>query len=171
MSGVWSHESSYSFESDRLTHSIDFWFRQDQVWQFSSVQLEMVSMRSEKPLCALPSLLEVSTTSPLKQFQCLSDWRCPSLVLSRKIVSRFLFPSLSPPGDWWCDVLRFVPAGSVSSSSTLHIFREARYLWGLLCPRSGQVDRFISVCVCVIWHQPTMNRNSKYWTQRRKHSI
>ena len=37
---------------------------------------------------------------------------------------RFLFPRLSPPGDRWCDVLGFVPAGSVSSFSTLQIFRE-----------------------------------------------
>ena len=29
-------------------------------------------------------------------------------------VERFLFPRLSPPGDRWCDVLGFVPAGSVS---------------------------------------------------------
>ena len=38
---------------------------------------------------------------------------------------RFLFPLLSPPGDRWCDVLGFVPAGNVSSFSTLQIFREA----------------------------------------------
>ena len=30
-----------------------------------------------------------------------------------------LLPRLSPPGDRWCDVPGFVPAGSVSSSSTL----------------------------------------------------
>ena len=30
-----------------------------------------------------------------------------------------------PPGDRWCDVFGFVPAGSVSSFSTLQIFREA----------------------------------------------
>ena len=43
----------------------------------------------------------------------------------RKIVWRFLFPRLSPPGDRWCDVLGFVPACSVISSSTHQIFREA----------------------------------------------
>ena len=32
---------------------------------------------------------------------------------------------LSPPGYQWCDVFGFVPAGSVSSFSTLQIFREA----------------------------------------------
>ena len=34
----------------------------------------------------------------------------------------------------WCEVLGFVPAGSVSSFSTLLIFREASLLYGLLCP-------------------------------------
>ena len=39
-----------------------------------------------------------------------------------------------PPGDRWCDALGFVPAGSVSSFSTLQIFRVASRLWGLLFP-------------------------------------
>ena len=60
---------------------------------------------------------------PLKQFQCLSDWRWPSLVFSS--VMFFLFPL----ADQWCDVLGFVAAGSVSSSSTLHIFQVANHLW------------------------------------------
>ena len=34
----------------------------------------------------------------------------------------------------WCDALGFVPACSVSSSSTLQLFQEASHLWGLLCP-------------------------------------
>ena len=34
-------------------------------------------------------------------------------------VLHFLFLYLSPPGSQWCDVLCFVPTGSVSSSSTL----------------------------------------------------
>ena len=98
----------------------------------------MVSMRSEEPICASPHLSEVSPTSLLKRFQCPSDWRWPSLVFSRKIISHFRCPHLSPPhlsppGDQWCDVLGFVPAGSVSSSSTLQIFCEASHLWGLLC--------------------------------------
>ena len=41
-----------------------------------------------------------------------------SLVLSRKIIECFLFPcQISLPGDRWCDVLGFVPTGSVSSFS------------------------------------------------------
>ena len=73
------------------------------------VHFRMVFMRSKKPICAPPHLSEVSLTLPLK--------RWPSLVLSRKIVERFLSPRLSPPGGRRCDVLGFVPAGSVSSSS------------------------------------------------------
>ena len=41
--------------------------------QFSPVQFKMVSMCSEKPICAPPHLSEVSPTLPLKWFQCLSD--------------------------------------------------------------------------------------------------
>ena len=54
--------------------------------QFSSVQFKMVSMRTEKPICAPPRLSEGSPTLPFKRFQCSSDWRWPSLVLSTKIV-------------------------------------------------------------------------------------
>ena len=71
---------------------------------------------------------------PLKYFQCWSEWRWPFLVLSRKIIDRFIFLRLSPPGDRWCGVLGFVPAGNVSSSSTLQIFRDATRLSWLLFP-------------------------------------
>ena len=79
--------------------------------QFSSVHSKMVSMRSGKSICAPPRLSKVSPKLPLKQFQCSSDWRWPSLVLSRKFVYRFRFPRHSPPGDRKRDVLGFVPAG------------------------------------------------------------
>ena len=82
----------------------------------SSVQFKMVPMLSEKSIRAPPRLSEVSPTSPLKRLQCSSDSQRPSLVLSRKTVWRFLFQCLSPPGDRWCDVLGFVPAG-VSQAS------------------------------------------------------
>ena len=121
----------------------------------------MVSMRSEKPICAPPCFSEVSPTSPLKRFQCLSDWRWPSLVLSRTIVYRFLFPRLSPPGDRWCDVLGFVPAGSVSSFSTLQIFREASHLWGLLCPPVYLLGRFPSLRY--VQGSTSTNRNFRRW--------
>ena len=122
-------------------------------------------MRSEKPICAPSSFSDVSRKLPWKQFQCSSDWRWHSLVLSRKtvqcssdwrwhslVLSRktvqwFLFPLLSPPGDRWCDVLGFVPVGSISSSSTLRIFRDASHLEGLLCPPVCLLGHFLS-----LWH-------------------
>ena len=51
-----------------------------------AVQFKMVSMHSEKLVCTPPHLSEVSPVSPLKLFQCLSDWWWPSLILSRKII-------------------------------------------------------------------------------------
>ena len=46
----------------------------------------------------------------------------------------FLITCLSLSGDQWCDVPGFVPAYSVSSSSTFQIFWGANHLWWLLCP-------------------------------------
>ena len=112
--------------------------------QFSSVQ-EGIDALGKAHMRSIPSLSDVSPILPLKRFQCSSDWRRPSLVLSRKIVWRFLFQRLSPPGDQWYDVLGFLPAGSVSSFSTLQIFREASNLWGLLCPPVVLLGRFPSL--------------------------
>ena len=85
------------------------------------------SVQFQGVFCASPRLSDGSPTLPLKQFQCSSDWRWPSLVLSKKIDDGlfFLLLSLSPPGHRLCDVLGFVSAGSVSSSSTFQIFRDA----------------------------------------------
>ena len=38
----------------------------------------------------------------------------------------------SSPGKWWCDVLGFVPADHVTSSSTFQIW-DVSHLWWLLC--------------------------------------
>ena len=46
--------------------------------QFSSVQFKMVSMCSEKPICAPPRLSEGSRTLPFET-ECSSDWRWPGL--------------------------------------------------------------------------------------------
>ena len=48
-----------------------------------------------KPICPLPHLWEVYVMLPLKQFQYLSDWWWPFLVLSRKVVKCFPFLCLS----------------------------------------------------------------------------
>ena len=60
----------------------------------------------------------------------------PFLVLSRKIVEHFLCLRLFPPGDQWCDYMSFcfVPAGSVSRSSTFQIFWDTAHLWWSLFP-------------------------------------
>ena len=43
------------------------------LYESNSIQFKMVSMRSEKPICAPPRLSEVSPTLPLKRFQCSSE--------------------------------------------------------------------------------------------------
>ena len=108
-----------------------------------SVQFNMVYMRSENPYALHPvsqkfpqhclwngSNVRLIDDGPLSSFQ-------------RKIVQRLLFPRLAPPGDRWCDVLGFVPAGSVSSFSAL--LRDASHLWGLLC-----------LSVCLLGHVPSL---------------
>ena len=125
----------WNLETEDFCLEITCWFYfkfEDQV-SCMTVQFKLVSVCLGKPTCAPPHLSEVSPTLSLKRFQCSSDWRWPSLVLSRKIIWRFLFPHLSPPGNWWCDVFGCVPTGSTSSSSTLQTFRDANHLWWLLC--------------------------------------
>ena len=101
------------------------------------VQFKIVSLHSEKPTPSLRSFPKtIFETVPFS-----SDSRWPSLLLSRK-VRCFLFPRLSPPGDRWCDVLGFVPPGSVSNSSTFKIW-DASHLWLLLYPP-----------VCLLGHSP-----------------
>ena len=107
----------------------------------------MISVHSERPICASPHLSEVSATLPLKQFHCLSDSQWPFLVLSCKIIEHFLFLRLSPPGDRWGGGFSFVPAGSVSSSSTLQGFWNTSYLWWLLFPLACLLRHFPS-----LWH-------------------
>ena len=95
---------------------------------FSSVQdgiyaLEKAHMRALHPVSQeSPPNVAVETAPMLA----LVDDNPFHTSPSRKIVEHFLFfVRLSPPGDRWCGVLGFVcvPAGSVSSSSTLQIFR------------------------------------------------
>ena len=68
-------------------------------------------------LCALRS----SPVLPSKLFQRSSDYDngiFSSFLGLRHIIERVLLLRLSPPDDRGCDVLGFVPAESVSSSST-----------------------------------------------------
>ena len=111
--------------------------------QFSSVQFKIVSMRSGRPVCAAPPSRRSFLNVALETVPTLVWWltMVPFSSSQTKIVERFLFLRLSPfPGDrWWCDVPGFVPAGSVSSFSTLQIFRDASRLWRLLCLNHGRV--------------------------------
>ena len=101
----------------------------------------MVHTRTGKPIHATPLLSEVSLVLSMKQFQCWSGWWWPFLVLSRKVVSRFLFLSLSSPSERWRDVFGFVPAGCVSSSLKLQIFRNTSHY----CDSCFAGQRFYSV--------------------------
>ena len=84
--------------------------------RFSSVQFRMVSVRSEKPICTPPRLSEVPPTLPLKRLQCFVSL---TMALSRPFKEDHPAFPLSTPLSYRCDVLGFVPAGSVSSFSTL----------------------------------------------------
>ena len=64
--------------------------------------------------CVLnPSLGTCLSCRHFETVRMLVRLRWAFLVLSRTIVERFLFPRLSPPDDRCCDVLGFVPTGSV----------------------------------------------------------
>ena len=69
------------------------------------------------------------------------------------------FPCLASPGSWWCDVLGFVPAGSVWSSSTLQIFCDTSHLWGninrlLLTFWLAEAALLIGgLEPCIMWHK------------------
>ena len=73
-----------------LTKALSRPFKEDRLalpWNGSSVRLT-----DDGPLSSFHGR---SSSASSKRFQCSSDWRWPSLVLSRKIVERFLFPRLS----------------------------------------------------------------------------
>ena len=95
--------------------------------QVITVQLGMVSTCSGKPTGAPTHLSEVSPVLPLKQFWYCSHWLWFFLILSMRIVECFLFLCLSPPGDQWCEVIGFMPADHVSSSSMLQISWESSH--------------------------------------------
>ena len=84
----------------------------------------MVSMRSGRPICPPPSLSGVFPLLQVEQFQWLT------MALSRPLKEDRCALPLSTPLSYrrsmvWC-VLGFVPAGSVSKSSVLQIFRDAK---------------------------------------------
>ena len=123
--GAWSSRSwlAHSWWNRIRTRSL-LWNEQTRVG-FSSVHfVNIYALGKARNLCAPPRLSEVSPTF-LKRFQCLSGLSRASLVLSKKIVWRFLFPRLSPPGDRWCGVLGFVP--STNSTRLIALGRRHTY--------------------------------------------
>ena len=86
-------------------------------------------MRSARPLCAPPHLIEVSPVLPLKESQ-----SCYELTMSRSLKADCQpLPFFRPPlGDRY--VLGFVPTGCVLSSSPLQIFKYTSHLWCLFFP-------------------------------------
>ena len=88
----------------------------------SSVQFKMVwSMYLEKPTLFVRSFHIAFETVPMFVWltMALSSFQGRSSSAS----SFHTFPHFSPPGDQWCYVLGFVPAGGVSSSSTLTFYK------------------------------------------------
>ena len=98
-----------------------------------SVQFKVALVCIGNPICTPPCTSAVFPVLPIKQFQCWSHWRRPFLTLSRKIVKRFAFLCLCPLCDRWCDVLIFVPAGRVSSPSTLKHFSTVTLAFTKAC--------------------------------------
>ena len=90
--------------------------------RFKNTLIIISSTYSAKPTsCLSESLPSVAGETVQNNVRLTNDGPFSPL----KIVKRFLFPRLSNPGDRWCDVLGFVPTGSVSRSSTLQIFRDS----------------------------------------------
>ena len=125
----------YSFRLDHVSSDLSRMVRirtngLTRLVQFSpSLLFKTVSIRWKKPIRAPCRLSEVSPNVALGSFP-MFVWltmalSCPFKV-SRSLVELFLFLRLSPLGDRWCDVLGFVPAGRVSSFSTLQtVFQDA----------------------------------------------
>ena len=64
------------------------------LFQFSSVQFKMLSMRLENPVCAPSCLSEVSPTLPLKRFQC--SFNASLLQAIDGVMSLALCPQVMP---------------------------------------------------------------------------
>ena len=144
------HRRAEQFSKADTEHADGVLIRRRRNRQTTAVQFKMVSSRSENPVCAPPSLSEVaqrclSNSSRVDQ----ADRRFFSS-FQRKNVERFLFPHLSPPRNPGCAVLGFVPASSVSSSSTTACSSD----WSLLnicllfyaCATAKEMSCFRRLC-------------------------
>ena len=113
--------------------------------QLSSAQLKMVSMHLEKSIIFYAFSPISQEVSPVSIFETvlLFIWLMvgPFPSYQGRLLSTPV-PCLSPPGGWWGAVLGFVPAGSLSSFSTLQIFQNASHLWWLLFPTAYLLSHF-----------------------------
>ena len=164
----------HSYSHFGLKHNYShFWWRQHIQpayllgLQFSSVQFKMVSMCLEKPICTPHRLSEVSPIIAPETVRLLFFWlKIFSLALLKKIVERFLFSRFSSPGDRWCGVLGFVPAGSVSSSSTLQTPEQCH---DIVCMCSFR--RWMSSNYIVTWQSDFTSHSNSLFQRQGRNSV
>ena len=128
-----------------------WWYVQSVHVQFSSVQYKMVSMHSEKPVCSPSCLSDVSERLHLKQFQFLSDWWLPSLILSLKIVNHLedcqLLPLSTPlfSSQWSLGIVFFLMS---QASQHLASAETTKPLAVVALPTSLSSQSFSSTPTC-----------------------
>ena len=146
----------------------------------------MVSLRSDKPICAPPRLSEVSPTLPLKRFQCSSDWRWPFLVLSqgRSSSASSFYASLLQAIDVWCPWLcartlclkllntSDLPRGKPFARVTLPASLSARSLpftqWKWFCIMMGTDESHLNIFNnCEGQSQKTASTKPNCWREKR----
>ena len=117
-------------------------FEDDGSVQFSSIQFKMASI-------IMPSILSLRSF-PNVAFETVPMFVWLTMTLSRPFKEGHLalpLPRLSLPGDRWCGVFSFVPAGSVSSFSLLQIFRSKPLVRvALVASLSARALHFTPVC-------------------------
>ena len=109
----------------------------------------------EKAICAPPRLSEVSPALPLKRFQCSSDRRWPSLVLSRKIVKCFYHSvtpwekKISQYKPFQCKDVALILKGDGAKDTCLLAWRRSKCANNYF-PRQLPVV-FLSIFVDTVW--------------------
>ena len=147
----------FFYRSERVNgqHCYAAFKRLAQFSSFRSVQDDIYAL-GKAHMRSTPSL----RSFPNVAFETVPVFVLLTMALSRPFMEDRLALSLSTPlsCDQWCHVLGFVPAGSVSSFSTLQIFREASHLRGLLCPP-----------VCLLGSFPVAQLKKKKMGKKRPH--
>ena len=101
--------------------------------QFSS-RWYLCTQKSPYAFHPIWHLSEVSPILPLKWFQ-WSDWRWPSLVLSKEdLLALHLSMPLSSSGSMVMSLALLCPQVLSQAPQHFQIFQEAGHMWGLLSP-------------------------------------